>query len=94
MPPTLESLDLKLNRAIASIEITARRVEGWDDKISRVAALEQVAAKLTGVSWRLMLLPARWGVALGVCAFFGGLVGTLLWQFMHPVQALASTLGH
>lgn len=92
-PASIETINENLKRVITISEITAARVEHFDDRISRVEKLERglrsIALRLTGAALTVMAPTPRWLATTAVGSFVGGLVGMLIWQWLHSGSALA-----
>jgi hypothetical protein len=90
-----------MDRAITVIEVVARRVESmddrWEERIDRLAererALSTLARRLGSAALSMSaarIMPrVRWLLATSLGAFTGGIVGSMLWQWVHATSALA-----
>jgi hypothetical protein len=95
--PSLEILQGRLSHAIVVMELLTSRVERWDDKIEKVSqqerALTLLAQRLGSAALRLSaarIMPTApsFAVMLGG-TFFGGMVGSFVWQLVHAAMASA-----
>jgi len=90
-----------MDRAITVIEVIAERVESmddrWEERIDRLKERERALSSLAGrlgsaaltMSMARVMPKGRWLLATSVCAFFGGVVGSTVWQWFHAGIALA-----
>jgi hypothetical protein len=100
--PTIETVGARLDHAITVIEVMASRVESMDDLLEsrltrlteRERALASLASRLASaalsMSMARVMPKGRWLVATSVGAFAGGVVGSMVWQWVHAAAALAS----
>ena len=101
MTPTIETVAARLDHAITVIEVMASRVESmdahWEHRLAGVTvrerALSDLARRLGGAAFSIAaarIIPkGRWLLATSLGAFTGGIVGAMVWQWLHAASAFA-----
>lgn len=100
--PTIETMSARLDHMITVVEVMAARVESmddrWENRVTRLTererALSSLASRLgsaaLSMSMARVMPKARWLVATSIGAFAGGVVGSMVWQWLHAAVALAA----
>jgi len=97
MAATLETVSGKLDHLITVAEVTASRVERLEDGRDRAEKVEKgmrsLAMRLSAAGIAMSVVPSfRWMAVTAGGSFAGGLLGTLIWQFLHAHAAIAGVL--
>lgn len=99
--PSIELLTARLDHIVTVIEVMADRVESiddrWENRMDRLMAREQAMSHLArrlgsaalSMSAARLMPTFRWLFATSLGAFAGGIVGAVVWQWVHAASALA-----